>query len=63
MTKSDKRENIFLIASEPLTFEKGENDFARVESRLTFCPLADWMEVRTNTIVGMLPHLPGLNRC
>ncbi|QRV76278.1 glutamine amidotransferase [Ceratobasidium sp. AG-Ba] len=36
MTKSDKRENIFMIASEPLTFEK-----------------ADWMEVRTNTIVGM----------
>jgi glutamine amidotransferase len=24
MTKSDKRENIFLIASEPLTFEKAD---------------------------------------
>lgn len=40
MTKSDKRENIFLIASEPLTFEK-----------------ADWMEVRTNTIVVITPKM------
>lgn len=24
MTKSDKRENIFMIASEPLTFEKAD---------------------------------------
>ncbi|KAF8609111.1 N-terminal nucleophile aminohydrolase [Ceratobasidium sp. AG-I] len=40
MTKSDKRENIFLIASEPLTFEK-----------------ADWMEVRTNTMVVITPKM------
>ena len=24
MSKSDKRENIIMVASEPLTFEKGE---------------------------------------
>ena len=26
MFKEDKRENIIMVASEPLTFEKGESD-------------------------------------
>ncbi|KAF8339074.1 N-terminal nucleophile aminohydrolase [Cantharellus anzutake] len=38
MSKSDKRENIIMIASEPLTFEK-----------------ADWMEIKTNTLVDEHP--------
>ena len=60
MTKSDKRENIFLIASEPLTFEKGEDMLELVWlSRIWAYPSvsADWMEVRTNTMVGMLFYL------
>lgn len=40
MTKADKRENIIMIASEPLTFEK-----------------ADWMEIRTNTMVVITPKM------
>ncbi|TDL28637.1 N-terminal nucleophile aminohydrolase [Rickenella mellea] len=40
MSKSDKRENIIMIASEPLTFEK-----------------ADWMEIRTNTMVVITPKM------
>jgi len=40
MSKADKRENIILIASEPLTFEK-----------------ADWMEIRTNTMVVITPKM------
>lgn len=40
MSKADKRENIIMIASEPLTFEK-----------------ADWMEIRTNTMVVITPKM------
>lgn len=40
MSKSDKRENIILVASEPLTFEK-----------------ADWMEIRTNTMIVITPKM------
>jgi len=40
MSKSDKRENIIMIASEPLTFEK-----------------ADWMEIRTNTMIVITPKM------
>ncbi|CAG7846423.1 Probable glutamine amidotransferase DUG3 AltName: Full=Deficient in utilization of glutathione protein 3; AltName: Full=GSH degradosomal complex subunit DUG3 [Serendipita indica DSM 11827] len=40
MSKLDKRENIIMIASEPLTFEK-----------------ADWLEIRTNTMVVITPKM------
>jgi glutamine amidotransferase len=40
MSKLDKRENIIMIASEPLTFEK-----------------ADWLEIRTNTMVVVTPKM------
>jgi len=40
MSKSDKRENIILVASEPLTFEK-----------------ADWMEIKTNTMIVITPRM------
>lgn len=40
MSKLDKRENIILIASEPLTFEK-----------------ADWMEIKTNTLIMITPRM------
>ncbi|KZW01993.1 N-terminal nucleophile aminohydrolase [Exidia glandulosa HHB12029] len=40
MSKLDKRENIILIASEPLTFEK-----------------ADWMEIKTNTMIVITPKM------
>ncbi|KAJ7630895.1 nucleophile aminohydrolase [Roridomyces roridus] len=39
MSKSDKRENIIMVASEPLTFER-----------------ADWMEIKTNTLVLITPR-------
>nr|GAT57589.1 predicted protein [Mycena chlorophos] len=39
MSKADKRENIIMVASEPLTFER-----------------ADWMEIRTNTMVVITPR-------
>jgi glutamine amidotransferase len=40
MSKLDKRENIIMIASEPLTFEK-----------------ADWLEIRTNTMLVVTPKM------
>jgi glutamine amidotransferase len=40
MSKRDKRENIIMIASEPLTFEK-----------------ADWLEIKTNTMVVVTPKM------
>ncbi|KAF8898794.1 nucleophile aminohydrolase [Infundibulicybe gibba] len=40
MSKADKRENIIMIASEPLTFER-----------------ADWMEIKTNTMVVITPKM------
>ncbi|KAJ7071076.1 N-terminal nucleophile aminohydrolase [Mycena amicta] len=39
MAKADKRENIIMVASEPLTFER-----------------ADWMEIKTNTMVVITPR-------
>ncbi|KAF7320393.1 Phosphoacetylglucosamine mutase [Mycena kentingensis (nom. inval.)] len=39
MSKADKRENIIMVASEPLTFER-----------------ADWMEIKTNTMVVITPR-------
>jgi len=40
MLKADKRENMIMIASEPLTFER-----------------ADWMEIKTNTMVIITPKM------
>jgi predicted glutamine amidotransferase len=40
MSKMDKREDIIMIASEPLTFEK-----------------ADWMEIKTNTMIVVTPKM------
>ncbi|KAH7104128.1 glutamine amidotransferase [Auriculariales sp. MPI-PUGE-AT-0066] len=40
MSKTDKRENIIMVASEPLTFEK-----------------ADWMEIKTNTLIVITPRM------
>jgi len=40
MSKADKRENIIMVASEPLTFER-----------------ADWMEIKTNTMVVITPKM------
>jgi len=40
MSKADKRENMIMIASEPLTFER-----------------ADWMEIKTNTMVVITPKM------
>jgi glutamine amidotransferase len=58
MFKEDKRENIIMVASEPLTFEKGESD--RVSY---FCfPVtdllsADWMEIKTNNMIVLTPKM------
>ncbi|KZO96309.1 glutamine amidotransferase [Calocera viscosa TUFC12733] len=40
MSKRDKREDIVVIASEPLTFEK-----------------ADWLEIKTNTLIVITPKM------
>ena len=44
MFKEDKRENIIMVASEPLTFEKGESDWASYYTfpLLTPCQLIGW---------------------
>lgn len=59
MSKMDKRENIILIASEPLTFEKGEyysrSPYAIVSHADTSA--ADWMEIRTNHMVVVTPKM------
>lgn len=36
MTKSDKRENIIMIASEPLTFERGKRRMCNAFKELTW---------------------------
>lgn len=58
MSKEDKRENIIMVASEPLTFEKGDIDrvpcFALPVSDLLS---ADWMEVKTNTMIVLTPKM------
>lgn len=60
MSKADKRENIIMVASEPLTFEKGQFIFfviARVETDRTDILLADWMEIKTNHMVVITPKM------
>ncbi|KAF9270111.1 glutamine amidotransferase [Marasmius fiardii PR-910] len=47
MAKADKRENIIMIASEPLTFERGN---------CLQCS-SDWMEIKTNNMVVITPRM------
>ena len=59
MFKKDKRENIIMIASEPLTFEKGENLyylFGRRKFSLS-AKIADWMEIKTNNMIVITPKM------
>ena len=58
MFKEDKRENIIMVASEPLTFEKGESE--RVPYYYLPVPdisLADWMEIKTNNMIVLTPKM------
>lgn len=59
MSKADKRENIIMIASEPLTFEKGV--LVRPTLRLFYThflySLADWMEIKTNYMIVITPKM------
>lgn len=48
MVKADRRQKIVVVASEPLTFEKGKT------STLT---LADWMEIESNTVLCITPNM------
>lgn len=61
MSKADKRENIIMVASEPLTFEKGMYTaswpHARDETERTYYALADWMEIKTNHMVVITPKM------
>ncbi|PKI82807.1 hypothetical protein MVES_003230 [Malassezia vespertilionis] len=50
MVKADRRQKIVVIASEPLTFEKGMH---RCMNSLA----ADWMEVESNTILCITPNM------
>ena len=58
MFKEDKRENIIMVASEPLTFEKCKSDTAS-----HFCLhvpdlfSADWMEIKTNNMIVLTPKM------
>lgn len=58
MTKSDKRENIIMIASEPLTFERGGCTLSfQVLELIARISLADWMEIKTNHMVVVTPKM------
>ncbi|KAG9022538.1 hypothetical protein FS837_006301, partial [Tulasnella sp. UAMH 9824] len=61
MSKRDKRENIILIASEPLTFEQGTHFFVRfclaASSEIFLNLVADWMEIPTNTLMVITPKM------
>ncbi|KAF8078671.1 glutamine amidotransferase [Lyophyllum atratum] len=60
MSKADKRENIIMIASEPLTFERGVfGAYGVLVSALIPCfhVPADWMEIKTNTMVIITPKM------
>jgi hypothetical protein len=56
-----------MVASEPLTFEKGERTLRyllSIPSALTFSPCpADWMEIKTNTLIVITPkvHYPPIH--
>ena len=60
MSKSDKRENIIMVASEPLTFEKGMCTVFPGQIFLKFLSKADWMEIRTNTMIVITPKMVNL---
>ena len=52
MFKEDKQENIIMVASEPLTFEKGESGSESQSYSPVSDPLsADWMEIKTNNVI------------
>lgn len=58
MFKEDKRQNIIMVASEPLTFEKG--DLARAPYFSLPVPdllSADWMEIGTNNMIVLTPKM------
>jgi len=58
MFKEDKRENIIMVASEPLTFEQGESDNAPcVYAFVPHLLPADWMEIKTNNMVILTPKM------
>ncbi|KAJ7783738.1 nucleophile aminohydrolase [Mycena maculata] len=54
MSKADKRENIIMVASEPLTFERGAPHLTAQHSADN--SVADWMEIKTNTLVVITPR-------
>lgn len=53
MIKSDKREDIVLVASEPLTFEKGESIEQAYNNETDF--IADWIPIETNSMIIITP--------
>lgn len=58
MFKEDKRQNIIMVASEPLTFEQGDKD--RVPCFSLPVPdllSADWMEIKTNNMIVLTPKM------
>lgn len=57
MSKTDKRENIIMIASEPLTFEKGAYLTLTTTPVLKRSSAADWMEIKTNMLVTITPKM------
>ena len=58
MTKADKRESIIMIASEPLTFERGRSLSLLFQLKLAHLHnLADWMEIKTNNMVVITPRM------
>ena len=57
MFKEDKRENIIMVASEPLTFEKGESNLAPFYLPVPDLLPADWMEIKTNNKIVLTPKM------
>ena len=58
MFKEDKRENIIMVASEPLTFEKGGSGSESQFYSPVSDPLsADWMEIKTNNMIVLTPKM------
>ena len=57
MSKCDKRERIIMIASEPLTFEKGYSFHISMSQSFSNFLAADWMEIRTNTLIVVTPKM------
>lgn len=47
MFKEDKRENVVMVASEPLTFEKGDTDRVSSLFILTPCQPIGWKSGQT----------------